>query len=77
MVEVGHRLRTRVLRERRDWLAWRRDLGDPVGARAAEDHEVEERVGAEAVGAVHAGAGDLAAREEALHHIVVVDRAIS
>ena len=44
--------------------------GNPGGA--AEDDDVEQRVGAEAVGAVHAGRGGLAGGQQAVHYRVWV-----
>ena len=48
-------------------LAGLHQLGDPVGGRAAEHHELEQRVGAQPIGAVHADRGRLAQRHQALH----------
>ena len=53
------------------------ELGRGLGGGAAEDDEVDQRVAAQPVGAVHRGAGGLADGRQARHHHVriVADRA--
>ena len=60
LVEVGHGELAGVGRELADLLAGLVLLGDGLGAGAAEDDQVEQGVDAQAVGAVHGGAGGLA-----------------
>mmetsp|Transcript_6941 Transcript_6941/g.20278 ORF Transcript_6941/g.20278 Transcript_6941/m.20278 type:complete len:380 (-) Transcript_6941:808-1947(-) len=67
LVQVVDGLLAGLGRQRRHGLARLGDVGDAVGAGAAEDDDVEEGVGAEAVRAVHRGGGDLARGEEARH----------
>ena len=45
--------------------------GDSLGASPAEDDQVEEGVGAEPVGAVHAGAGGLARGVQAGDNLIL------
>ena len=59
-VEARDVVRARVRGERLVLRAGRHQLHDALGAGAAEHHDVQQRVGAEAVGAVHGGAGALA-----------------
>ena len=66
------------LARRRLGVAWARrassrshELGHCLPAAAAEHHDVEQRVGAEPVGAVHRDAGALAGGVEAREHRVV------
>mmetsp|Transcript_131730 Transcript_131730/g.294772 ORF Transcript_131730/g.294772 Transcript_131730/m.294772 type:complete len:486 (-) Transcript_131730:56-1513(-) len=65
LVEAGERGLARV-----GWQIHRRavrlhQLGSSVGRLATEDHEVQQRIGAKAVGAVHGGAARLASRIKA------------
>ena len=46
-------------------------LGDRVRAGAAEDDEIEERIGAQSVGAVDGGARGLAGSVQSLHDLVL------
>jgi hypothetical protein len=50
------------------------DFSDAVGARAAKDDNIQQRVGAEAVGAVDGCAGRLASGEETRNNCVRVSR---
>ena len=43
-------------------------VGEAQRRRAAEHHEVDQRIGAEAVGAMHRDAGGFADRHQARHH---------
>ena len=61
-----------VLRQIGVLFARRDELGAAVGGGAAEHHEVDQRVGAEPVGAVHRHAGGFAERHQAGDHGVVV-----
>mmetsp|Transcript_28961 Transcript_28961/g.64766 ORF Transcript_28961/g.64766 Transcript_28961/m.64766 type:complete len:331 (-) Transcript_28961:957-1949(-) len=72
-VQLRNRLGARILGEGRDGVARLVEVGDAEGAGAAEDDDVEQRVGAESVGAVHRGTAHLPRREEAWHHLVVLD----
>lgn len=45
-------------------------LGDGESAGSAEHHQVQQGVGAQAVGAVDAGGGRLAAGVQSGHHLV-------
>lgn len=56
--------------ERRLGVAGAAGGGDGGGAGAPEHDDVEQGVGAEAVGAVHGRAGRLAGRQQPAHHFV-------
>src|SRR5205807_5849331 len=59
-----------ILRQFRLVLAGRDRLAAPVRRRAAEYHEVDQRVRPEPIGAVDRNAGGLAERHQARHHVV-------
>ena len=65
LVQVGHRLLARVLPDGPDGFARPVLRDDGVGARSPKHHQVQQRVGAEAVSAVHWRAGSLARRVQA------------
>mmetsp|Transcript_86006 Transcript_86006/g.240669 ORF Transcript_86006/g.240669 Transcript_86006/m.240669 type:complete len:303 (-) Transcript_86006:986-1894(-) len=65
LVHARDRGLARVGRQRHRRAVRLHELRGGVSRLAAEDHEVEERVGAQAVGAVHGGAARLAGGEEA------------
>ena len=67
MIESRDRLLARALGQLGQRAVLFDDLGAALGGGAAEDDEVDERVGAEPVGAMHRGAGRLAHGEEAGH----------
>jgi len=73
LIRVVYASTSIYLGQGRDGVAGLVDVGDAERAGAAEDDDVEQGVGAEAVGAVHRGAAHFARREEARHHVVVVD----
>lgn len=50
-------------------ITWLGDVCNAESTGAAEHHDVQQRVGAQAVGAVHGGTGSLARSEQALHHL--------
>ena len=63
-VEIGHGLLARLGGKGLERFARFRDFGDSVRAGSSEYDDVEKRVGAETIRAVHAGARGLAGREE-------------
>ncbi len=71
LVQVGYGFLSCVGAQITDFLPRLADLGDGLGAGAAEDDEVEQGVGAETVGTVHGGAGGLAGGEEAWNDLVL------
>mmetsp|Transcript_13420 Transcript_13420/g.34396 ORF Transcript_13420/g.34396 Transcript_13420/m.34396 type:complete len:236 (-) Transcript_13420:1224-1931(-) len=70
LVKVGNRRRARILGQGALLVARLARLPDAVGARTAEDDDVEERVGAETVGTVDGGAGGFAGGEQTGHDLV-------
>mmetsp|Transcript_10585 Transcript_10585/g.20443 ORF Transcript_10585/g.20443 Transcript_10585/m.20443 type:complete len:470 (-) Transcript_10585:482-1891(-) len=64
-INVGDGLLARALGQVLERIAWLGDLADAEGGGAAEDDDVEQRVGAQAVGAVHRRARGLARGEKA------------
>jgi hypothetical protein len=67
MVEPGQRELRRILRQVRLARIGLDRLGEPQARGAAEHDQVDQRVGAEPVGAVHRDAGRLADRDQAGH----------
>ena len=71
-IETAERLVGRAGRQVR-LLAVRRELFRAAQrGGAAEHHEIDQRVGAEPVGAMHRNAGRFAHRHQARHHEIVV-----
>ena len=73
LVEAGQRELGRIVAAAASWMRARlHHLGEADARGAAEDDEVDQAVGAEAVGAVDADAGRFADREQAGHDRVRV-----
>src|SRR5262249_38140202 len=72
LVETGERLVGGILRQVGMAVAGMQDLGAAHRGGAAEHDEVDQRVRAEPVGAVHGDAGRLAQRHQPRYHEVVV-----
>ncbi|EJK57810.1 hypothetical protein THAOC_22107, partial [Thalassiosira oceanica] len=76
LVELGDAVHPDVRGGVGDLVAGTRDVGYAVGARPAEDDDVEQRVGAEAVRAVDGRGGRLAGGEEAGDDLVRLELAV-